>query len=56
MRSLPLLRLGAHQCKWPLGTLYEPPRLFCAADKAPDVPYCPYHCAMAWARPRTGTR
>jgi len=46
MRELPLLKLKPHQCKWPLGDLLEPARLFCAADTEGEV-YCPHHQRIA---------
>src|SRR5262245_12224976 len=32
MRQLTFAKLKPRQCRWPLGELLEPPRLFCAAD------------------------
>jgi GcrA cell cycle regulator len=47
MRVLGLFDLESHHCRWPLGGLLEPPRLFCAADVGEDDNYCPYHRRMA---------
>src|SRR5262245_10645428 len=42
MRSLPLFKLKPQHCRWPLGGMLDPPRLFCAADTQGEV-YCPFH-------------
>lgn len=47
MRRVPLLKLRAHDCRWPLG---DGPFLFCSTDVAEGRAYCPYHCARAYIR------
>jgi hypothetical protein len=47
MRKLTFFRLKPHHCRWPLGELLEPARLFCAADKKLGEIYCPFHQRMA---------
>jgi GcrA cell cycle regulator len=37
------------QCRWPLWDGDSAPRLYCAADIEAGRPYCPHHCAMAYA-------
>jgi GcrA cell cycle regulator len=46
MRQLTFAKLKPQHCRWPLGTLLEPPRLFCAADTEGEV-YCPFHQRIA---------
>src|SRR5262245_33943168 len=46
MRQLTFAKLRPRQCKWPLGGLLEPPRLFCAADTQGEV-YCEFHQRIA---------
>jgi GcrA cell cycle regulator len=50
MRKLPLLELEPQHCRWPIGSLYDVARLFCAADTRESEVYCPHHMWMA--RPR----
>jgi len=47
MRELALFKLKPHQCHWPLGEWFEPPRLFCAADANRGEVYCPFHTRIA---------
>ena len=47
MRKLTIFRLGPHHCRWPLGGLLEPPRLFCAADVREGEVYCEHHYRAA---------
>jgi GcrA cell cycle regulator len=51
MRQLTFAKLKPQHCRWPLGELLEPPRLFCAADTEGEV-YCPFHQRIA--RPPNG--
>jgi hypothetical protein len=51
MRKLTFFRLKPHHCRWPLGELLEPARLFCAADKDAGEIYCSFHRRMARAQP-----
>jgi GcrA cell cycle regulator len=50
MRQLTFFRLKPQHCRWPLGSWYEPARLFCAADKELGEIYCPFHQRLARAR------
>jgi GcrA cell cycle regulator len=54
MRQLTFFRLKPHHCRWPLGELLEPARLFCAAD-ADGETYCPFHERLARARKERDT-
>jgi GcrA cell cycle regulator len=54
MRKLPLLELGPHQCRWPLGELMDVAHLFCGADKEGNRSYCPAHHRMAHPPERRG--
>jgi hypothetical protein len=49
MRLLPLMKLGANQCRWPVKDAPEVPggHLFCGADTAFGESYCAYHKQMA---------
>jgi hypothetical protein len=49
MRLLPLMKLGANQCRWPVKETQDVPggHLFCGADTAFGESYCPYHAEMA---------
>jgi GcrA cell cycle regulator len=49
-RMLPLERLTAKSCRWPIGD--GPPFLFCGVAEAdfPAEPYCRYHRDLAHAR------
>jgi GcrA cell cycle regulator len=46
MRQLTFAKLKPTHCRWPLGELLEPARLFCAADTEGEV-YCPFHQRIA---------
>jgi GcrA cell cycle regulator len=50
MRQLAFFKLKPHHCRWPLGEVLEPARLFCAADKDAGEIYCPFHRRMARVR------
>jgi hypothetical protein len=54
MRALTFFRLKSNHCRWPLGELLEPARLFCAADKDLGEIYCPFHRYMARRMNRNG--
>jgi hypothetical protein len=49
MRLLPLMKLGANQCRWPVEDAPEVPggHLFCGADTAFGESYCPFHKVMS---------
>jgi len=51
MRKLTIFRLKPQHCRWPLGELLEPARLFCAADTEGEV-YCPFHSRLARVPPK----
>jgi GcrA cell cycle regulator len=52
MRKLGLFQLKRQHCRWPLGGLLDPPRLFCAADTHDGEVYCPAHmlAARVWRK------
>jgi GcrA cell cycle regulator len=50
MRALTFFRLKPNHCRWPLGSWFEPARLFCGADKDAGEIYCPFHRRMARVR------
>jgi GcrA cell cycle regulator len=45
---LPLRQLRAGQCRWPIGDPLEAGFGFCGCRKAPGVPYCAHHAAIAY--------
>jgi GcrA cell cycle regulator len=45
---LPLRQLRDNQCRWPVGDPLEDGFGFCGCQKAPGVPYCAYHAAIAY--------
>jgi GcrA cell cycle regulator len=45
---LPLRQLRADQCRWPIGDPKEDGFGFCGCQKAPSVPYCAHHAAIAY--------
>jgi GcrA cell cycle regulator len=47
MRQLTFAKLKPQHCKWPLGGLLDPPRLFCGADADKGEVYCPVHQRIA---------
>lgn len=57
--AAPLTELGAHQCRWPLGRMLDPPGLFCGEPLDEDrdhtlPPYCAEH--LMRSRPRDGAK
>jgi GcrA cell cycle regulator len=52
MRRLQLLQLAEHHCRWTFGDPRERPFYFCAADRKPGDPYCAFHMAKAFVKPR----
>lgn len=44
-----LLELGPHDCRWPCWNAFETDQFFCAAPQLDGKPYCPTHCAIAYA-------
>ena len=48
-----LIELEPWQCHWPLGDLFDPPRLFCGAPSLDGLPYCAHHhCRAVQSSPR----
>ncbi len=45
---LPLRQLRADQCRWPIGDPKEAGFGFCGCQKAPGIPYCGHHAAIAY--------
>lgn len=45
---IPLERLGAGMCSWPLGGTGEGSFHFCGAAAVSGKPYCPTHCKLAY--------
>jgi GcrA cell cycle regulator len=45
---LPLRQLRADQCRWPVGDPRQAGFGFCGCQKAPGVPYCAHHAAIAY--------
>jgi GcrA cell cycle regulator len=45
---LTLRQLRADQCRWPIGDPKEARFGFCGRQKAPGVPYCGHHAAIAY--------
>jgi GcrA cell cycle regulator len=45
---LPLRQLRADQCRWPIGDPLDAGFGFCGCRKAPGVPYCAHHAAIAY--------
>lgn len=54
--AVPLTKLGAHMCKWPLGPLLAPPEFFCGAQREDDGPYCGAHAIRSVAPPQPGKK
>lgn len=44
----PLLSLGRHDCRWPVGDPKDRGFGFCARPQEPGRPYCLRHCRTAW--------
>jgi GcrA cell cycle regulator len=43
-----VLELKNNDCRWPIGDPKDAEFHFCAAPRAPGLPYCPTHCARAY--------
>jgi GcrA cell cycle regulator len=55
-RLCKLIDLTNSSCRYPLGKMYERAEFFCGvpeADLAAGVPYCPFHCEVAYDRRRS---
>ncbi len=45
---LPLRQLRDDQCRWPIGDPRQAGFGFCGCQKAPGIPYCGHHAAIAY--------
>jgi GcrA cell cycle regulator len=52
MRRLQLVQLTERHCRWPIGDPHRHPFYFCAADRQRGDPYCAFHMAKAFVKPR----
>ena len=44
-----LIDLDNHRCRFPIGRINEVDGYeFCGGETLPDMPYCPYHCHIAY--------
>ncbi len=43
-----ILTLTERTCKWPIGDPTKDDFYFCGNNSNPGVPYCPYHCRIAY--------
>jgi len=43
-----LLQLNEHTCRWPVGEPGKDDFFFCGGDTANELPYCAYHCRVAY--------
>ena len=43
-----ILTLTERTCKWPIGDPTKDDFYFCGNSSEPGVPYCPYHCRIAY--------
>ncbi|ADZ71696.1 GcrA cell cycle regulator [Polymorphum gilvum SL003B-26A1] len=43
-----ILTLTERTCKWPIGDPGSEDFYFCGRHSEPGVPYCPYHCRIAY--------
>ena len=43
-----LLQLNEHTCRWPVGDPGGSDFYFCGGETATDLPYCGYHCRVAY--------
>lgn len=43
-----LLELSDSKCHWPVGDPGHPDFYFCGGNAVPTLPYCAYHCRMAY--------
>jgi len=50
-----LIDIDAHQCRWPIGDPGSPEFYFCGGDTTNELPYCAYHCRVAY-QPATDRR
>jgi GcrA cell cycle regulator len=50
-----LLQLNEHTCRWPIGDPGSGDFFFCGGESANELPYCTYHCRVAY-QPASGRR
>lgn len=43
-----LMQLDEHTCHWPVGNPGSGNFYFCGGESASDLPYCAYHCRVAY--------
>jgi GcrA cell cycle regulator len=43
-----LLQLNEHTCRWPVGDPGSGDFYFCGGDTGSELPYCGYHCRVAY--------
>ena len=43
-----IMELRDSMCRWPLGDPVTPEFRFCGSDAVLGLPYCPYHCSIAY--------
>jgi GcrA cell cycle regulator len=43
-----LLQLNEHTCRWPIGDPGGTDFFFCGGDASNELPYCTYHCRVAY--------
>ena len=43
-----IMELRDSMCRWPLGDPVTPEFRFCGGDAVLGLPYCPYHCSIAY--------
>ena len=43
-----LLQLNEHTCRWPVGDPGGSDFYFCGGETATELPYCGYHCRVAY--------
>lgn len=43
-----IMDLNDYVCRWPLGDPSTPEFRFCGGESVTGMPYCAYHCAMAY--------
>lgn len=47
-KRVTIMELNDYVCRWPLGDPSTPEFRFCGGDSATGMPYCPYHCSIAY--------
>jgi GcrA cell cycle regulator len=49
-----LLQLDHNHCRFPFGDVGDPDFFFCGAETVSPLPYCAYHCRIAYTIPTRG--